>query len=83
MKIVVVDMTSTDRDRNFPTAVKVEPSSTNGLTKTTFVLCHDLTTIPRGRLSHDPIGRLSVAEMDEVNEKLKIVLDFEPLPPFP
>ena len=83
MKIVVADLTSTQRDRAFPTTVRVEPSPVNGLTKTTFILCHDLATVDRGRLGLDPIGRLSVEELDEVNEKLKIVLDFAPLAPPP
>jgi mRNA-degrading endonuclease toxin of MazEF toxin-antitoxin module len=81
MKVVVVDMTTTDRERHYPTTVQVEPTSENGLKEVTYVLCHDLSTIVRGRLDADPVGRLGPEDLWQVDRRLKIVLDFAPLPP--
>ena len=81
MKVVVADMTSAVRERNLPTAVEIEPSEENGLTMVTFVLCHDLSTLVRGRLDRDPVGRLAPDDLWRVDEAIKIVLNFAPLPP--
>ncbi len=81
MKIIVADITSNDRPRVIPTAVSIEPSETNGLTEPSYVICHELSTLVRGRLDDDPVGQLSAGDMWRVEEALMIALGAAPLPP--
>jgi mRNA-degrading endonuclease toxin of MazEF toxin-antitoxin module len=80
MKVVAADVTTTARDRAFPTAVEVEPSTENGLNDISYVVCHELTTYRRARLDAAPIGRLSPADMWKVEEAILMVIGAKDLP---
>jgi mRNA interferase MazF len=56
-----------------PTHVMVEPSEANGLRRRSYILCEQLMTISKERLS-EPIGELDAATMDRVDRALKRVL---------
>src|SRR5205823_12322440 len=55
MKVIAADVTSREHERKIPTAVPVEPTDENGLTEPCYVICHDLTTLRRGRLDSEPL----------------------------
>jgi mRNA-degrading endonuclease toxin of MazEF toxin-antitoxin module len=80
MKVVAADVTTTARDRAFPTTVEVEPNSENGLNEVSYVVCHELTTYRRARLDATPIGRLSAMDMWKVEEAILMVIGAKELP---
>jgi mRNA interferase MazF len=57
-----------------PLHVRIRPSATNGLKADSYVKCEQLTTISKTRLVGEPWGRLSDAEMAQVDEALKLSL---------
>jgi mRNA interferase MazF len=60
--------------REIPLHVRISPSATNGLKADSYVKCEQLTTISKVRLLGTPWGRLTDAEMAEVDEALKLSL---------
>ena len=80
MKVIAADVTSRERIRGIPTAVVVDPTEENGLTESSYVICHELTTFVRGRLDAEPIGRLSPGDLWRVDEALMIALSLAELP---
>jgi len=60
--------------REIPLHVRIQPSATNGLKADSYVKCEQLTTIRKARLVGTPWGRLSDAEMAQVDEALKLSL---------
>ena len=83
MKVIVADITSRERTRAVPTVVAVEPSEENGLADRSYVVCHELTTLVRGRLDVEPVGRLSPEDMWRVEVALLVALGAAPLPRAP
>lgn len=57
--------------RAFRNIVRVEPTSTNGLSRTTLFECHQIRAIDHGRFADPPIGVLGVAEMEQVADAVK------------
>jgi len=69
--VVVVPVTTKGKPiRSF---LKIEPPE-GGLKQTSFVICDQVRTVSRHRLSR-PIGRLSPPAMREIEERLRILLD--------
>jgi mRNA-degrading endonuclease toxin of MazEF toxin-antitoxin module len=81
MKVVVADVTSSDRERELPTCVLIEPSDENGLAEESFVVCHELATVVRGRLDSEPVGRLSPSDLWSVDDALRFSVGLSDEPP--
>lgn len=60
--------------RAIPLHVQIQSSATNGLKADSYVKCEQLTTISKTRLVGKAWGRLSDAEMAQVDEALKLSL---------
>jgi mRNA-degrading endonuclease toxin of MazEF toxin-antitoxin module len=75
MNVVVVRVTKEERHRSLPSVVVVEPETDTGLSVRSFVLCHDLLTIPQIALDPRPKGQLPVGKMLQVEAKLRYTLD--------
>jgi mRNA-degrading endonuclease toxin of MazEF toxin-antitoxin module len=72
LRPVVARITSVDRLRTVPTEVALAPGEVEGLSEHSYVLCHDLMTIPTGRLvTH--LGRISRERMIEIEDRLAFV----------
>ena len=63
--------------REIPLHVRLRPSTTNGLKADSYVKCEQLTTISKTRLVGNAWGRLSDAEMAQVDSALKLSLGLE------
>lgn len=75
MHVAVARLTRQERYRAVPSVVLVEPDEPTGLTVTSFVLCHDLLTVPQSALDPRPIGSLPLGKIIETEEKLRYALD--------
>jgi mRNA-degrading endonuclease toxin of MazEF toxin-antitoxin module len=73
MHAVTARITSRARDRSIPTAVEVDPDHENRLHAPSYVLCHDLLTVPQIDLSA-PFGRLGPADLFAVEAALRYAL---------
>jgi mRNA-degrading endonuclease toxin of MazEF toxin-antitoxin module len=71
--IVVPLSTSAAQARRGPTAVEI-PRGAAGLKAASVALCHQVTTLDRGKLSRR-LGRLSPELLREVDDGLKAALD--------
>lgn len=72
LKPVVARVTSVERPRAMPTAVSIEPGEVEGLTRHSFVLCHDLTTLKDGDLI-EHLGDLPAHRLVEIEDRLMFV----------
>src|SRR5689334_24972979 len=70
--IVVPVSTSASQARRGPTAVAL-PTGAGGLTQESIALCHQVTTLDRGKLDA-VLGSLTTAELRAVEEGLRIAL---------
>lgn len=77
MNVVLARITSREKYRVLPSSVEVSPDQENGLSTTSFVLCHDLYTLPHRVLDPRPKGRLGVGAMIEVHKALRYSLDLD------
>ena len=59
--------------KGYRSSVEVQPSSENGLTATSEILCNQLQTVDKSRLNA-LIGKLSDADMHEVDTRLSYML---------
>jgi mRNA-degrading endonuclease toxin of MazEF toxin-antitoxin module len=75
MNVIVARLTKQERFRALPSTVVIEPEADTGLAVRSFVLCHDLLTIPQGLLDIHPKGRVPFGKMLEVEAKLRYALD--------
>lgn len=75
MGVMVARLTKQDRYRSVPSVVVVEPEEQTGLSVTSFVLCHDLHTLPQSTLDARPLGTRPLGKIIEVEEKLRYALD--------
>jgi mRNA-degrading endonuclease toxin of MazEF toxin-antitoxin module len=70
---IVARITSVDRERSLATAVTLDPGEVDGLTEASFVLGHDLYTLPAGRLiAH--LGWVTPNRMLEVDKAVLTAL---------
>ena len=70
---VVLCLMTTFESSNIPTRVRVEPSKDNGLERTSYVMTDKIASVSRSMLGKR-IGVLERDRMDEVTEKLALVL---------
>jgi mRNA-degrading endonuclease toxin of MazEF toxin-antitoxin module len=75
MNVVIARLTRQDRYRSVPSVVVVEAEEQTGLSATSFVLCHDLHTLPQSILDPRPVGTLPLGKIIEVEDKLRYALD--------
>lgn len=73
--IVVPITTSTAQGKRGPTVVEL-PVGATGLAKTSFAVCHQVTTLDRGKLSRK-LGALSPAVLRDVEAGLKAAMDLD------
>ena len=74
--IIVVPMsTSGSQGRRGPTVVEL-PAGSVGLSKASFAVCHQVTTLDRSKLSKR-IGSLPAGLLHEVEEAIKSAMDLE------
>ncbi len=73
--IVVPITTSTAQARRSPTVVEIAPSAA-GLTKTSFAVCHQVTTLDRAKLTRK-VGTLPPEDLRAVEEGVKAAMDLE------
>lgn len=73
--IVVPITTSSSQAKRGPTVVEL-PSGAAGLSKTSFAICHQVTTLDRAKLTKK-LGALPYDILREVEEKLKAAMDLD------
>src|SRR6185436_1454086 len=73
--IVVPITTSASQGKRGPTVVQL-PDGSAGLSKTSFALCHQVTTLDRAKLARR-LGTLSTDALREVAEGLKAAMDLD------
>lgn len=73
--IVVPISTSASQGKRGPTAIELA-GGTAGLAKTSFALCHQVTTLDRSKLTQR-VGSLSPKPLREVEQGLKAALDLD------
>lgn len=73
--IVVPISTSSSQGKRGPTIIEF-PGGTVGLPKTSFVVCHQVTTLDRAKLTRR-LGTLPSESLREFDEGLKAAMDLE------
>jgi mRNA interferase MazF len=73
--IVVPISTSSSQGRRGPTVIELA-AGTAGLVKTSFAVCHQVTTVDRAKLTKR-VGSLPAASLREVDDGLKAALDLD------
>ena len=73
--IVVPISTSASQSRRGPTVIEI-PAGAGGLPKTSFAVCHQVTTLDRAKLTHR-IGALPGEVLDDVAGGLKAAMDLD------
>jgi len=73
--IVVPLSTSTSQGARGPTVVQI-PAGNGGLQRISFALCHQVTTLDRGKLAKR-IGTLPLDVLREVEQGLKAAMDLD------
>ena len=73
--IVVPISTSTSQGRRGPTVIEI-PAGVGGLPKSSFAVCHQVTTVDRAKLTKR-IGALPAEILDEVAVGLKASMDLD------
>ncbi len=73
--IVVPLTTAASQGKRGPTVVEL-PGNATGLQRTSFAICHQVTTLDRSKLSRK-IGALAPGLLQEVEDALKAALDLE------
>lgn len=73
--IVVPITTSASQGRRGPTVVEL-PGNVTGLSKSSFAVCHQVTTLDRAKLT-SRLGVLSSELLQEVQEGLKAAMDLD------
>jgi mRNA interferase MazF len=74
--IVVPISTSSSLAKRGPTVVELLPGGSAGLTRTSFAVCHQVTTLDRAKLTRK-VGELTHASLGEVGAALKAALDLD------
>jgi mRNA interferase MazF len=73
--IVVPISTSASQGRRGPTVIEV-PAGAGGLPKTSFAVCHQVTTLDRAKLTKR-VGSLPSGPLGDVQEGLKAAMDLD------
>jgi mRNA-degrading endonuclease toxin of MazEF toxin-antitoxin module len=76
--VIIVPATTTRRPRTgelMPSHYQVEPTQKNGLTKSSYFMCEQVCAVSITRLSQRKLGRLSVDDMYQIEERLIILMD--------
>ncbi len=73
--IVVPISTSATQERRGPTVVEI-PAGAGGLSKTSFAVCHQVTTLDRAKLTKK-VGALPREVLEEVELGLKAAMDLD------
>jgi mRNA interferase MazF len=73
--IVVPISTSTSQGRRGPTVIEI-PASVGGLPRSSFAVCHQVTTLDRAKLTKK-VGTLPVDILEEVAAGLKAAMDLD------
>src|SRR6202171_1621149 len=73
--VVVPISTSSSQGRRGPTVIELS-GGTAGLPKTSFAVCHQVTTLDRAKLTKR-VGSLPAAPLCEVEEGLKAAMDLD------
>jgi mRNA-degrading endonuclease toxin of MazEF toxin-antitoxin module len=76
--IVVPISTSASQGRRGPTVIEI-PAGAGGLSKTSFAVCHQVTTLDRAKLTKK-IGVLPREVLEEVEVGLKAAMDLDEAP---
>jgi mRNA-degrading endonuclease toxin of MazEF toxin-antitoxin module len=79
--IVVPISSSSSQSRRGPTVVEL-PAATAGLAKTSYALCHQVTTLDRTKLVA-PIGTLPGSLLRQIENGLKAAMDLSDRPWLP
>lgn len=74
LRPVVARVSAQERSRSLRTFVELGPYEV-GLSKRSFVLCHDIDTLDRARFDDEPIGELPFGRMVEVERALHFALN--------
>lgn len=75
--LIVVPMSTSQRQlRNQGSSVRIEAGE-SGLRRTSVALCHQVTTIDRSKVGQ-PVGMLSLAALQRVEDGLRAALDLLP-----
>jgi mRNA-degrading endonuclease toxin of MazEF toxin-antitoxin module len=74
--VIVARITDEDRYRSLPTTVELEPGDAN-LPVRSFVLCHDVLTIPQEWLDPRAKGDMPLGKMIEIERRLAYALDLD------
>ncbi len=75
--LVVTIVPGTTRDLDKPVRrheVRIEPSATNGLTNSTVFLCFQMKALDHSRFDQPPIGTVSSAELEIIEDAVKLCL---------
>ncbi len=73
--IVVPISTSSSQGKRGPTVIEIS-SGTAGLPKTSFAVCHQVTTLDRAKLTKR-LGSLPTESLSEIGEGLKAAMDLD------
>ena len=73
--IVVPISTSSSQGRRGPTVVELSRGAA-GLPKTSFAVCHQVTTLDRAKLTKR-VGRLAAGPLREIEDGLKAAMDLD------
>ena len=71
---LVVAVPFTTRDRGLPIHVEVRPPD-GGLRDVSFAMCEQVRSLAVERLGPHPVGRVSAAVLDSVENRLRLLLD--------
>jgi mRNA-degrading endonuclease toxin of MazEF toxin-antitoxin module len=74
--IVVPISTSASQGNRGPTVIEILAGGTAGLPKTSFAVCHQVTTLDRAKLTKK-LGTLPSESLREVEEGLRAAMDLE------
>ena len=73
--IVIPISTSSSRGKRGPTVIQL-PGGTGGLARTSYAVCHHVTTLDRAKLTKR-LGALPSESLSEVEEGLKAAMDLD------
>jgi mRNA-degrading endonuclease toxin of MazEF toxin-antitoxin module len=74
LDVMVVPITSVERPP-FPTRVELRPGE-GGLKMRSWAKCDQVTTVPKNLFSERPIGRLGPERIRQIEEAVRLALDF-------
>lgn len=72
--VVVARVTAVERERGLPTFVQLRSDDVPGLPEPSYVITHDLATLPKG-IFRRLLGELPAQRLLEVDEALRVALD--------